>query len=757
MTTKYEYNNPSYSGGNNFWNGYHEAQTFTVGATGHTITSVKLMLSKTGADTTSTLYVLIKAVDVNHKPTGNTLASGTKSFADIPQSSFNLIEITLTSEYTLTANTEYAIEYYNNASSPTCLVTPIPSPSTYPDGLWGQYETSWTMYSVYDTYFEVWGNALASIPTVTTQEASSIDVHQATLNGTVTNTGGANCTKRGICWNLTGTPTVTDSKTEETGDFGIGTFTEAMTSLLRGTLYYVRAYAYNPAGYGYGNEVTFTTDSGYLALTGDTNYIYVAGGGTYANILKKVDGSGDMGVNSTHTLTNGREIRGIAQSGDYIYVTCLQDGAGASSPRVIKLAKSDWTETVKTLSAIGGDNADSVGPIALDGTNLIIGGSVSTAKAAFWIIAITDFSTITASYKYTTFQDNRVYEDLKGFTETDPGTRIDVLHHNYLDFVANTSEDGRVTKDYGVGHFGNFTHKFKFCIDSSAEGANAYPYLLAVDTLDDAKGLHDASKIFIGVRVTQDGASSYKLYLHEDNAGTAYEDTALTIALTTFYFCKLVKSTTSLTLEVYSTQTLLDAGGSGDLGSKTLTLHANHTFRYLYAGDTYNDGTNKTCDLDIENFAIGEVTTPGQIEDFYIDATNIYAFTTNGMIYKITKADGVLNANNNLIPTGSSHIPKPFSFFYAGAKPWNDLYWVTGCTFKHLLKLRTGNVGIESDLADSDADWTSFNCVIGSGDYLYIGSGNINEIKKIIIASLSVDSTLALSTGTTGINALWSN
>jgi hypothetical protein len=259
--------------------------------------------------------------------------------------------------------------------------------------------------------------------------------------------------------------------------------------------------------------------------------------------------------------------------------------------------------------------------------------------------------------------------------------------------------------------------------------------------LDDAKGLHDGSKTFIGVRVTQDGASSYKLYLHEDYGGIAYEDTALTISLATFYFCRLVKSTTSLTLDIYSTQALLDAGASGDLGTKTLTLQANHTFRYLYAGDTYNDGTNKSCDLDIENFAIGEVTTPGQIETFYADTTYIYALTTNGMCYKITKADLVLSTSNYVIPLGPSHTPKQTVFFCGTS--WADIYWVTGV------------FGIEKDLADSDGDWTSFLCSVGSGSYVYIGAGNINEIKKVAIADMSVDSTLALSTGTQGINGIY--
>jgi hypothetical protein len=94
-------------------------------------------------------------------------------------------------------------------------------------------------------------------PTVTTQDVTDIAPTTATGNGNITATGGENCTKRGICWNTTGSPTVADSKTEESGSFGTGAFTEAMTGLSPGTLYYVKAYAYNSAGYGYGAQVTF--------------------------------------------------------------------------------------------------------------------------------------------------------------------------------------------------------------------------------------------------------------------------------------------------------------------------------------------------------------------------------------------------------------------------------------------------------------------------------------------------------------------
>jgi len=106
-----------------------------------------------------------------------------------------------------------------------------------------------------DCYLEV--TYTPNIPTVTTQEVSEVNLDNTALgNGTITNTGGENATKRGICWNTTGSPTVADNKTEEEGDFGIGAFTAIMTGLSPEVTYYIKAYAYNSAGYGYGAETT---------------------------------------------------------------------------------------------------------------------------------------------------------------------------------------------------------------------------------------------------------------------------------------------------------------------------------------------------------------------------------------------------------------------------------------------------------------------------------------------------------------------
>ncbi|MBA7555317.1 hypothetical protein ES705_47975 [subsurface metagenome] len=70
----------------------------------------------------------------------------------------------------------------------------------------------------------------------------------------------AGCDKIGICYNKTGNPTVADNKVEESGSFWNNkTITKQLTGLSSGTKYYFKAYSHNITGYGYGDELEFTT------------------------------------------------------------------------------------------------------------------------------------------------------------------------------------------------------------------------------------------------------------------------------------------------------------------------------------------------------------------------------------------------------------------------------------------------------------------------------------------------------------------
>jgi hypothetical protein len=107
----------------------------------------------------------------------------------------------------------------------------------------------------------------ATIPTVETDAATDIAGTTATLNGEITATGGENADMWGFVWdtdthgdpgNAAPPSTYSDNKTY-TGSEGLGTFDFDATGLTKGTQYFTRAFSHNSGGYGYGNEVNFTT------------------------------------------------------------------------------------------------------------------------------------------------------------------------------------------------------------------------------------------------------------------------------------------------------------------------------------------------------------------------------------------------------------------------------------------------------------------------------------------------------------------
>jgi hypothetical protein len=97
------------------------------------------------------------------------------------------------------------------------------------------------------------------VPTVTTAGITDIMTTTATGGGEVTFDGGPSVTARGLCWSTSHNPTIAGSNNNNGG--GTGSFVSSLSGLMPGTLYYVRAYATNSVGTGYGNEVSFTTNA----------------------------------------------------------------------------------------------------------------------------------------------------------------------------------------------------------------------------------------------------------------------------------------------------------------------------------------------------------------------------------------------------------------------------------------------------------------------------------------------------------------
>ncbi len=128
---------------------------------------------------------------------------------------------------------------------------------------------------------EVTFTTLPIVPALTTAAITAVTGNSASGGGNVTVAGGADVTARGICFGKNHNPTISDSKTSD--GTGTGAFVSALTGLMGHTIYYVRSYATNSAGTGYGPEVTFTTlvDLPVVtttAVTGITKVAAVSGG-----------------------------------------------------------------------------------------------------------------------------------------------------------------------------------------------------------------------------------------------------------------------------------------------------------------------------------------------------------------------------------------------------------------------------------------------------------------------------------------------
>ena len=95
------------------------------------------------------------------------------------------------------------------------------------------------------------------IPTVTTNGVMFKDTY-AVAGGTIVSEGYGTISEKGVCWSQSANPTTNNSHvTINNGD--IGPYQSEITNLLPGTTYYLRAYAINEAGIGYGEQREFTT------------------------------------------------------------------------------------------------------------------------------------------------------------------------------------------------------------------------------------------------------------------------------------------------------------------------------------------------------------------------------------------------------------------------------------------------------------------------------------------------------------------
>ena len=101
-------------------------------------------------------------------------------------------------------------------------------------------------------------NIVNVVPVLNTIQPTDLLSTSAKSGGSILSEGGAPVTSKGVVWSTTSNPTITLSTKTNDGN-GISSFSSLLTGLSPNTTYFIRAFATNSVGTGYGNELSFTT------------------------------------------------------------------------------------------------------------------------------------------------------------------------------------------------------------------------------------------------------------------------------------------------------------------------------------------------------------------------------------------------------------------------------------------------------------------------------------------------------------------
>lgn len=220
-----------------------------------------------------------------------------------------------------------------------------------------------------------------SVPELTTAKVEDILNISATCGASILSDGGSTIIAKGVCWSTKTDPTISDSKTDE--GTGNETFESILNDLDFNTTYYVRAYATNAIGTGYGNSLSFKTLNVPLTVTDiDGNIYHTVIIGTQVWMVENLKttkyGNGDlipnMKANSTWAyLTTGAYCDFNNDSINSITTGRLYNWYSVNDSR--KLAPAGWhvpsdAEWQTLINYLGGAN--------------IAGGKMKESGAVHW-------------------------------------------------------------------------------------------------------------------------------------------------------------------------------------------------------------------------------------------------------------------------------------------------------------------------------------------------------------------------------------
>jgi hypothetical protein len=246
---------------------------------------------------------------------------------------------------------------------------------------------------------EVTFTTLPANANISTTAVTAATTNGATSGGNLTNDGGSPVTARGVCWSSTTGPTIANSKT--TDGSGTGSYASALTALIPGTTYYVRAYATNAAGTAYGNELTFTTVAVPATLTTSDITVITTNSATSGGSITSTGGATVTArglcwsTSENPTITDNKTVegagggsftstlKGLTAATTYYVRAYATNSTGTAYGNVVSFvsASNYPTLTTSAITSITATSATSGGNITNDG------GSPVTARGICWSVS----------------------------------------------------------------------------------------------------------------------------------------------------------------------------------------------------------------------------------------------------------------------------------------------------------------------------------------------------------------------------------
>jgi len=213
------------------------------------------------------------------------------------------------------------------------------------------------------------------------------------------------------------------------------------------------------------------------------------------------------------------------------------------------------------------------------------------------------------------------YEDLQNnYTTVGSNTQF-ITNYEAKANPYDRDVDEYVYKDFGSGYFTDFEHLFDMFWDGASHNTAGWMMFWGL-----SNDLDDAYAWTNGLKIYGEEFSSQVKYTLTDVGGAS--DNTGWITFHVWYYCRVQRSGTTVTLKIYSSEVLRDAGGSPDVDTLSIT-GATTAYRYSYALSSWNSGNadrdtyGNIKNLDLQG--IVETKSPSSCSGDWVDPTNAYA------------------------------------------------------------------------------------------------------------------------------------